>query len=114
MTLYYIVIAHMMFAIWLYGVNDIFETSYSTSGASSTVSAITSNINTANSSVVSEFFTRVTLEWNLILFIVLLITIIVFILRGGLITCLNRTVFSLCKKEEVDAAKEKTMQNDSP
>eukprot|EP00330_Aristerostoma_sp_ATCC50986_P004332 CAMPEP_0114581824 /NCGR_PEP_ID=MMETSP0125-20121206/5896_1 /TAXON_ID=485358 ORGANISM="Aristerostoma sp., Strain ATCC 50986" /NCGR_SAMPLE_ID=MMETSP0125 /ASSEMBLY_ACC=CAM_ASM_000245 /LENGTH=230 /DNA_ID=CAMNT_0001774345 /DNA_START=2583 /DNA_END=3275 /DNA_ORIENTATION=- len=107
--MYIIVIFHMFFAIWVYGVKDIFNTeSEETSNLSETLSSLTSNIDDAESGVVSEFFTRIIIGWNIVMFIALLVVLVVFLLRGGLLTFFKRTICSLCTKNESDEARKNT------
>jgi len=99
-TMYVALVAHLMFAIFMFGNNDVFGQVVSTfSSVTDSVSSITNQISTRTEDIPTKFFRRAVQDYNFILFILLIVFLAIFVVKGLLLGFLQRTVFALFMKD---------------
>jgi len=105
-TLYGIIILHLLFTIFMYGNPSIFNQQTSTFDAlSSTISDISSSLSEESDSMVTKFFRRAALSHAIPLVVLLFIFLIIFLVNGVLLGFLKRTVFAFFARDSDQSRK---------
>jgi len=112
MTLYCILVLHLVFSIFMFGNPQIFDQTQSAlSIVTSTFDNITGQIDQSKDGIHTKFFKRTMLQHNVILFILLLLIITIFVVKGLLLGFLRKTVFAIFAK---DSDQTKKMSGGTP
>lgn len=73
-TLYASLVAHLIFTIFMFGNNEIFSQDATLlTSVASTVNNVTDNISNESKNIVTKFFSRTVLDYNIVLTVVLLL-----------------------------------------
>jgi len=106
-TLYGIIIMHLIFTIYMYGNPAIFDQTVSTlTPLTKSVSSISKNISDNSENVFIQFFRRAQLQHNLPLVVLLIIAAAIFAVFGIFLGCLRKTVFAIFSKDKDETRKE--------
>jgi len=106
-SLYFIGVIHLIFTIFMYGNPKIFEQKlFSNALFSNTINTIASTVQSGTDNLVAKFFTRIQIQHNIVLTIILVVMVGAFSVQGFLLTILKRTIFSVFAKDEDYARKQ--------
>lgn len=113
-VMYYIIFFHCLFAVWVYGTNDIFDAEYLdlASTPASIGGDIIDNLQGRSSGVGEKWFTRLLLKHNIALLCLLALVFAAFLVNGGVFGFLRAGVCNLCKKGGKDATRQKNLTED--
>lgn len=111
-TLYAAVIIHLVFAIFVYGQPDILDPSYSViSSVSGSVTQISTKINSGTDNVIQKFFNRLTAGPNIVLFILLIVALAMYLLKGLIYNFFRESIIGAFQKDRDFARKSNSLKH---